>query len=47
MMHSQLLAVKGRRPVADGTSNLIAGFLENHTALLNGLKTASRDFRCR
>lgn len=44
-MGSQLLAVKGRWQRAEGVCNLIAGYLEDRTDLLGGLKTQSRNFR--
>lgn len=44
-LNSRLLAVKGTWQRVDGVSNLIAGYLEDLTPLLGGLKTKRREFR--
>ena len=45
LLGSTLLAVRGRWERVDGVEHLIAGDLEDLSALLGGLYAASRDFR--
>jgi error-prone DNA polymerase len=45
VLHSRLLAVKGRWQREDGVCNVVAGHLEDLTPMLGGLATSSRDFR--
>ncbi|KQW43285.1 MULTISPECIES: error-prone DNA polymerase [unclassified Roseateles] len=44
-LHSRLLGVKGRWQCEEGGRNLIAGYLEDHTPLIRGLRAKSRDFK--
>lgn len=45
MVSSRLLEVRGTWQVADGVANLIAGYMEDLTPMLGGLRTMRRDFR--
>ena len=44
MLHSRLMAVKGKWQCSGEVRNLIAGHLEDLTPLLGRLRTESRDF---
>lgn len=44
-LNSRLMGVKGRWQFEDGSRNLIAGYIEDLTPMLQGLRTKSRDFR--
>jgi error-prone DNA polymerase len=45
ILKSRLLAVKGSWQRADGVTNLIAGYMEDLTPMLGGLRTKRREFR--
>lgn len=44
-LKSRLLGIKGRWQREDHSGNIIAGYLEDLTPMLQGLRTKSRDFR--
>jgi error-prone DNA polymerase len=45
MLESQLMCIHGKVERQDGVQHLVAQRLENWNALLEGMKTPSRDFR--
>ena len=45
LLGATLLEVRGRWERVDGVEHLIAGHLEDLSALLGGLRSESRDFR--
>jgi len=44
-LNSKVMGVKGRWQFEDGSRNLVAGYIEDLTQMLRGLRTKSRDFR--